>query len=471
MVLSTALSLFAPASGTVVILPSHTLPPGELGHIKGYHLYEERLLFLLLLLRRPGVRVVFVSSRPVHPDIIDYYLSFLPDPAESRQRLHMISIGQYPGADSLPLTRKILENSAVRREIVRVSGRDAWLLPFVVTHYEEQLADAIGLPLCGPPALLASTFGTKSGCRTVAALSGVEVTPGVGGLRNVTDIQDAAWKIAAEHGPVILKLDDGYGGLGNAIIDHLPYGVPLSEAGIEYSAPNETWSSFATKMARRGAVVERYVTGPDLRSPSVLVGINRASSLEVIATHDQILNNMIYAGCSFPARRDYRLLIQACGERIAHTLAEQGVIGLFSMDFLVSSASRADNHDTQDDEPTALLCEINLRLGGTTHPFGTAMLASDAAYDHSTGELIADDRSKHYVSTDNGAFPGLRRLSPADVISRLGRWAFDASSRTGSILHLLSASGQYGKVGITAIGNSSDEAANIYRATCRALGQ
>jgi hypothetical protein len=36
--------------------------------------YEERLLFLLLLLRQPRLRLVYLTSVPVPAAVIDYYL-------------------------------------------------------------------------------------------------------------------------------------------------------------------------------------------------------------------------------------------------------------------------------------------------------------------------------------------------------------------------------------------------------------
>src|SRR5687768_14991942 len=40
--------------------------------------YEERFLFLLLLLRQPRARLVYVTSQMIHPTIIEYYLDLLP---------------------------------------------------------------------------------------------------------------------------------------------------------------------------------------------------------------------------------------------------------------------------------------------------------------------------------------------------------------------------------------------------------
>ena len=49
--------------------------------------YEERFLFLLLLLRQPRARLVYVTSQAIHPSIVDYYLDLLPGviPSHARQ--------------------------------------------------------------------------------------------------------------------------------------------------------------------------------------------------------------------------------------------------------------------------------------------------------------------------------------------------------------------------------------------------
>src|SRR5262245_63393299 len=39
--------------------------------------YEERFLFLLLLLRQPRARLVYVTGQAIHPSIVDYYLDLM----------------------------------------------------------------------------------------------------------------------------------------------------------------------------------------------------------------------------------------------------------------------------------------------------------------------------------------------------------------------------------------------------------
>src|ERR1051325_3552072 len=59
------------ADHTSVIVPSMSLHQEELLKLKGASYYEERLLYLLMLLRRPRTRLVFVTSQQIHPTIVD----------------------------------------------------------------------------------------------------------------------------------------------------------------------------------------------------------------------------------------------------------------------------------------------------------------------------------------------------------------------------------------------------------------
>ena len=57
---------------TIVVLPSLTAEVD----IEGAEMqaYEERFLFLLLLLRQPRARLIYVTSQSIQPSVMDYYL-------------------------------------------------------------------------------------------------------------------------------------------------------------------------------------------------------------------------------------------------------------------------------------------------------------------------------------------------------------------------------------------------------------
>ena len=77
------------AARTVVILPSFSADADILAKIKGITHYEERTLCLLMLLRMPRTRVIYITSSPVPESIVDYYLHLLPGitPHHARERL------------------------------------------------------------------------------------------------------------------------------------------------------------------------------------------------------------------------------------------------------------------------------------------------------------------------------------------------------------------------------------------------
>ena len=106
---------------TVLVVPSLSLDKEELQKLKGMRHYEERLLFLLILLSLPKTRVIFVTSEPIHPHIIDYYLQLLPGIpfSHARRRLEMFSTHD---SSNKSLSQKILERPALMRRIRKAIG-------------------------------------------------------------------------------------------------------------------------------------------------------------------------------------------------------------------------------------------------------------------------------------------------------------------------------------------------------------
>ncbi|HUR04536.1 MAG TPA: hypothetical protein VM347_18470, partial [Nonomuraea sp.] len=153
------LSIFEPSEGTLVVVPSLSLPQDELRRITGARCYEERLLFLLLTLREPRVKVVYLSSAPIDPDIIAYYFGFLPDPDDAAKRLRLISLDD---PHSQPLTRTLLSRPEVIEQLREAIDGDAWMVPFVLSELEEELASLLNIPVYGPATSLAY-YGSKSG--------------------------------------------------------------------------------------------------------------------------------------------------------------------------------------------------------------------------------------------------------------------------------------------------------------------
>jgi hypothetical protein len=64
-----------------------------------------------------------------------------------------------------------------------------------------------------------------------------------------------------------------------------------------------------------------------------------------------------------------------------------------------------------------------------------------------------------------------RALQPDDVfdLALRNRLHFDHTSETGTVFHMLSALGRHGLIGLTAVGNSREEAHSLYERTRDAL--
>jgi len=445
--------------GTIVVLPSATFPDSELRKIGAIQHYEERLLCTTLLLANPDIEIVYITSLPVDEAIIDYYLRFVPNADTARRRLHPVVVGEDSGR---ALTAKVLDAPHVidRVRTLLDGVEHAYILPFNVTALEGRFADLVGLPIFGAAPELA-ILGSKTESRRAARKAGVAVLDGDEDLRSVAEL-DAAIEGLRVRRPdaqaAVMKLNDGFSGQGHAIVD-LDGFSSLDTAAITFIAEEESWPSYSAKVESGGAVVEELIRVPGLVSPSVQLRISPGGAVEVVSNHDQILGGLhdqVYLGCRFPARPEYRLDIQERARRVGEVLAADGVVGAFGIDFVLLPDS--DGYDIR-------LSEINLRMGGTTHPFWMARLVTGGAYDPSTGQLLADGRAKSYVAGDNLKSPALVGRKPADVIADVDTrgLAFDPERGTGATLHLLGALPGFGKMGMTCIADSPEDADALYR--------
>ncbi|WP_309738004.1 peptide ligase PGM1-related protein, partial [Chamaesiphon sp. OTE_20_metabat_361] len=210
-----------------------------------------------------------------------------------------------------------------------------------------------------------------------------------------------------------------------------------------------------------GAIVEAFIEGENKQSPSVQGCITPLGTVEILSTHDQILggpDGQIFLGCQFPAAAAYRRQLQDLGLTIGKNLAAKGAIERFGVDFMAVE-SPDGNWDLQ-------AIEINLRKGGTTHPFMTLKLLTNGDYQLDDGLFYSQQgQPKYYFASDNLHKPQYRGLLPNDLMDIIAhhRLHFDSSTETGTVFHLLGCLSEFGKVGLTSIGNSLAEAQEIYR--------
>jgi len=179
------------AEKTVVVIPSISVDQEILKTIKGAVYYEERMLCMLLLLRMPRTRVIYVTSMPIDNRIVDYYLHLLPGITGHHARHRLIMLSCYD-ASSRPLTQKILERprliERIKRSIADINA--AHLTCFNITNLEKTLAVRLNIPLFGPnPDLFYE--GSKSGGRKIFRAAAVHLPDGFEDLKSKDDVVNA----------------------------------------------------------------------------------------------------------------------------------------------------------------------------------------------------------------------------------------------------------------------------------------
>lgn len=459
---------------TSVIVPSLSVDQEELAKVTGASYYEERLMFALIRLRSRNARVIYLTSQPVHPDVVDYYLQMLEGVPvnHARQRLLMMSVHD---ASSRPLTEKILERPRLISRLRNSLGdaARAYLTCYNSTVLERRLAVQLGIPLNGvDPSLL--HFGTKSGSREIFRAANVNLPLGFENLHSEDDIVAALLDLAKQRPGLkraVVKLDEGFSGEGNGLFT---YPAELSDASVRaamqdlrWSSGTENFRSFLRKYKAMGGIVEEMVEAEEVRSPSVQMRIHPDGHSTLVSSHEQVLGGstgQVYLGCRFPADQEYRGDLQEQAERIGTALSERGVIGRFGIDFLVS---RKKGGDWQSHA-----IEINLRMGGTTPPYHALEFLTGGRLNTDTGlfHTIGKD-NKYYSATDNLKSPAYHGLLPEDLFEIITRHGlgYRHATGTGVLFYMIGALSQYGKVGMTAIGNSPEQAQELFDRTVAVL--
>jgi len=492
---------------TIVVVPSMSIDAISSGAVM--QAYEERFLFLLLLLRQPRARLIYVTSQTILPSVIDYYLGLLPGviPSHARQRLFLIS--------PLDLSVRALSDKLLERprliERIRSLIMDpdrAHLVPFNTTNREKELAMRLGIPMYGADPKF-FPLGTKSGCRSIFIEENVPHPLGVENLGSKEELIEAIAQIRSKKPSikqVLVKLNEGVSGEGNAVIDlgGLPpvTGLASNQQGrapvsperpasqssavhdkairgehslleerlraMQFELKGATYDSYMKKLQERKGVVEERIIGEEIRSPSVQLRVTPLGAVELLSTHDQLLggpSGQSYLGCVFPADPGYATLITREAAKVGRRLAKEGVIGRFALDFVVVRSNGAW-------EPYAI--EINLRKGGTTHPFLTLQFLTDGTYDPDTAIFTAPNgQKKFFVASDHVESPSYRALTPDDLFDIVVRHDlhFDQTRQTGVVFHMMSALGELGRTGLTAVGNSHEDAKAMYERAIAVLSR
>ncbi len=455
---------------TIVVVPSMSIDMAITG--LEVQAYEERFLFLLLLLTQPRARMIYVTSQAIHSSVIEYYLDLLPGiiPRHALRRLTLLA----PYDDSpRPLSLKVLERPTLLQQIVGgiADKNRAHLVCYNTTYFERNLALRLGIPLYGADPRHFS-FGTKTGCRQLFAQAGINHPLGFDNLKSLDEVASALRQMRLQRpsmAQAVVKLNEGVSGEGNALVDLSNLGNPNESAiaelvrAMRFELAGTHFDEYWEKFRERGGIVEERVGvgAQEVRSPSVQLRITPLGKVELLSTHDQMLggpSGQSYLGCIFPADPAYAAAITRDAGKVGDLLRDAGVIGRFALDFVVTRAS-----DSAPWETYAI--EINLRKGGTTHPFLTLQFLTGGTYDPERATFATPNgRKKFLVASDHVESPLYRGFTPDDLFDVVVRRGlhFGQVRQTGIVFHMLSALGSAGRLGLTAVGDSPEEAREIF---------
>ncbi|HLG40313.1 MAG TPA: peptide ligase PGM1-related protein, partial [Chitinophagaceae bacterium] len=337
---------------------------------------------------------------------------------------------------------------------------------------ERTLAVQLGLPIygCDPDLLF---LGTKSGSRMLFQKANVPLPPGFENLTGEDDIVESLFKLKQQHpflSKAVIKINDGFSGEGNAIFyyDGAPDGLELklwikeSLRTMRVVAPDLNYKTFIKKFARMQGIVEAFIDGDIKTSPSVQCRINPLGEIDIISTHDQLLSpelGQVFLGAYFPASSEYAFEIAQMTRHIAEEMKKEGVLGRFSIDFLSVKENSQWKH---------YALEVNLRKGGTTHPFLMLQFLTDGTYNSTTGEFeMPDKKKRYYFASDNFYSDNCKGLTPHDLIdiAICNDIHYNSTKEEGVMFHIIGALSQYGKLGLVCIGETMEQAMIYYYRT------
>jgi hypothetical protein len=323
-------------------------------------------------------------------------------------------------------------------------------------------------------------LGSKSNSRKIFKECGIPIPEGFEDLRTEDDIINALLKLKMQNKTLrkaVVKINDGFSGDGNAIFfykgieeqsdwkqwirNELPKHLKMVAEDLSYEM-------FLKKYHDMGGIVEMFLEGEQKESPSVQCRITPLGHCEVLSTHDQLLggeSGQVYIGAQFPASIEYAPELGRMGKAVSEAFKEKGVLGRFAVDFISVKEKDGWKH---------YAIEVNLRKGGTTHPYLMLQFLTDGEYNAEKGiYYTANGQQRYYFASDNLKSEHYIGTTPHDLIdiAMINDLHYDGTSQEGVMFHLVGALSQYGKLGVICIGSSPERARFFYDETEKVLNK
>jgi hypothetical protein len=357
--------------------------------------------------------------------------------------------------------------------------------------FEDKIAEKLGLPIANATNSQ-QYWGTKAGSREI--FHECEVPHPDGTFKVLRSRKDliavielvCSRNLGSKKG--VVKLMDGnvtlgnqgFAGRGNAVIslvevceaissgkDGMERIIEIALEEMKFVCPNHDWKSFQIAIEEKGAIFELWIECPStatITSPSVQVVIDAKQKVTVLSTHEQLLDGQIYYGCDFPANSAYSKDLIEYGKKVGEFLARKRIQDHFSIDFVCSQ---------DKDQVVIQATEVNLRITGTTAPFMNLHLLSKGKFDIESGNYVLKDGScRYYRSSDHIHNAHFKKLLPCDLLDfsrTFSEVGWDRENCVGVIFHMMGQISQYGGLGLTAIGQSKEEAKYLFEGALKKL--
>ena len=299
---------------------------------------------------------------------------------------------------------------------------------------------------------------------------------------------------------------------GDALVNTIADDIEQEFPNMKFECTHNTWCnhnawcgdsskpSFVDQMSRLGVIAEALVEGSILSSPSVQAVIDPDIVIDVLSTHEQVSNSLsscrtfalthcprhqpflmfikvlsgqVYKGCINPAAAPYRSVIVDYAKRIGEALTKQGVVGHFAVDFLAAKQI-VDGVEKW----TVTGIEINLRQGGTTHPYSTMCILCGGHMDADGIFRTKDGKERYYEATDSYIDTRLKGLTSSEFLQEyqtssdpeIVKLRWNDNQKVGVVFHLLPFL-EIGKIGFTAIGETSEQANCLFQGVAKMMSK
>jgi predicted ATP-grasp superfamily ATP-dependent carboligase len=404
----------------LIVLPSLSLPEEQLKGIEGLIFYEHRMLWTLLL-KRYVKKITFLSSKPVSQEYKKYLFKLGNIHQSDQEDIVFISTNKI----SNNLSYNILNNEKLITKIQKEikNPLKTLLLPFISTKVERNLSIKLGIKLMGSSKSI-NEWASKYGNHIIFKETNTPTPMISPNLKSFKEVE-LEFNNCNPSKKYLLKLNYGVSGKGN------------------FNLNKETIHNLENLDYTEGSIIEEFIE--DIKnSPSVQGYIDNNANVKILSTHEQILDEtgMVFQGSLFPASKKNQKRDDYLSSKGRRFFKKQILYWFFALDFV-------------ETEKGVFAIEINLRQGGTTHPFFMSKLITNSRYCERNLQLSYNNELLYYLSNDNFKSKFNKFGDILDIFKNRGI-LYDDYKKEGVVFHMTSALKDFNKIGYVIISKSKD---------------